>query len=431
VKLLRRPLTLPIVSLFCVLFITSTARAADWSSWWLPDNHSVHGRDVDTLFYWIFWITMVAWILVQTTMIVFMIKYRRRPGVKKGFFIHGNTRLEMVWTLVPAVILAAIALASKQVWTDYKFGYEMRPSNVVPARIMVVGEQFKWNVIYPGPDGQFGKYLLFPRPTDAKWPDGKKYQGFDGPRDVPPDQVDSVISRFIDANKLGKDMNDPKGKDDDYLNAYDRTLEVPIDRPVDVYLTSKDVIHSFSIPNFRTKLDAVPGLLGVVSFTPHGDQTLASDREKSFVKTYTLDQIEELLKSPATREQHIVLTEADAAQGAIKDGNIWKYAVDKKVRGRTVKSTIIANGDVFNYDPADATADTVALLRKMGVKNVTAYRPGYFDLVCQELCGSGHYKMQNRVKVITNQEYAQKFEGAGSPSPAPAGATTRPVALAR
>jgi cytochrome c oxidase subunit II len=57
---------------------------------------------------------MVAFVLVQTCLVVFLIKYRQRPGVKKGVFIHGNTRLEMIWTLIPAIILALIAFGSKK-----------------------------------------------------------------------------------------------------------------------------------------------------------------------------------------------------------------------------------------------------------------------------------------------------------------------------
>src|SRR5207244_13054629 len=182
--------------------------------------------------------------------------YRHRPG-NRGKFIHGNTRLEMVWTLVPAFILAAIAFFSKQVWNDIRFAQELRDPKVKPAKVLIIGEQFKWNVIYPGPDGEFGRYLLFPRPTDAKWPDGKKFQGFASPRDVPVEQQTRMLNAYIassDAAKLGKDMNDPLGKDDNYEGAFGRQVEVPVDRPVDVYVGSKDVIHSFSLPNFRLKL---------------------------------------------------------------------------------------------------------------------------------------------------------------------------------
>src|SRR5262245_2909686 len=108
------------------LILTATsARAADvkegWGSWWLPPDHSAHGPGIDSLFNWIFWITMVAWILVTVVMVVFMIQYRHRPNVAKARFTHGNSKLEMTWTVVPAIILAILALASKKVWDDYRY----------------------------------------------------------------------------------------------------------------------------------------------------------------------------------------------------------------------------------------------------------------------------------------------------------------------
>src|SRR5207248_9572397 len=112
-----------------ILSRLSAYLAAGWGEWWLPQNYSKHGHDVDTLFNWIFWITMVAWVLTTVLMVWFLIQYRYRPG-NRGKFIHGNTRLEMVWTLVPAFILAAIAFFSKQVWNDIRFAQELRDPNV-------------------------------------------------------------------------------------------------------------------------------------------------------------------------------------------------------------------------------------------------------------------------------------------------------------
>src|SRR5678816_1492603 len=122
----------------------------EWSDWWLPHNYSAHGGAIDNLFVVIFWITIIALVIVQVAIVVFLIKYRHNANRAKSHFIHGNTRVEMAWTLAPAIILAVLALASKGVWHNYRYNESEKDER---SQIMVVGEQFKWNVIYPGADG--------------------------------------------------------------------------------------------------------------------------------------------------------------------------------------------------------------------------------------------------------------------------------------
>src|SRR5947209_8458640 len=83
--------------------------------------NSAHGGDIDNLFNVIFWLTMIVWIVVQSVMFVFLFKYRHRADKKKALFTHGNTRLEMVWTITPAVILLVLAMFSKRVWDNYRY----------------------------------------------------------------------------------------------------------------------------------------------------------------------------------------------------------------------------------------------------------------------------------------------------------------------
>src|SRR5690348_8388055 len=84
-------------SVISVLNILATPTG--WAKWWLPADYSEHGHAIDSLFTWIFWITMITFVLVQVTLIVFMVKYRSRKDVKKAKFTHGNARLEMCWTI--------------------------------------------------------------------------------------------------------------------------------------------------------------------------------------------------------------------------------------------------------------------------------------------------------------------------------------------
>jgi cytochrome c oxidase subunit 2 len=163
---------------------------------WLPHDISTFGPRIDFLFTLIFWITLVTWILVTVGMIVFMIQYRARPG-HKATYIEGNPRLEIFWTSATAIILVALAIMSRSTWADIK-------ENGPPGDVFykVTGKQFNWEITYPGPDGKLGT-------------------------------ADDVT--------------------------IDNDFHVPVNKVVRLDLASKDVIHSFFVPNMRLKQDAVPG----------------------------------------------------------------------------------------------------------------------------------------------------------------------------
>ncbi len=126
-------------------------------------------------------------------------KYRQRPG-QKAFYTHGNTRAEVIWTTIPAVTMVALGLISNHYWVKIK-GRHSVPANAYP--IAIHAKQFEWQVTYPGADGQLG-----------------------------------TSDDFTVRNQL----------------------HVPVGRPVVVHLSSEDVIHSFFVPVFRVKQDAVPGM---------------------------------------------------------------------------------------------------------------------------------------------------------------------------
>jgi cytochrome c oxidase subunit 2 len=165
-------------------------------NWWLPENVSSFGAEIDWLFHLIYAITGITAVLVFGTMIAFLVMYRDRPG-RRATYTHGNTTLEIVWTIVPALILVILTFLSVPAWSKIKMSQP--PTDVV---IEVIAKQFNWQVFYPGPDGKFG--------TE----DDKK---------------------FLDE------------------------MHVPVNKPIRVILKSQDVIHSFFVPSFRIKQDAVPG----------------------------------------------------------------------------------------------------------------------------------------------------------------------------
>jgi cytochrome c oxidase subunit 2 len=163
---------------------------------WLPENVSTYGADIDSLFRLIFWITTIVFVLVQATLLVFIVKYRYRPG-RRAEYTHGNNTLEIAWTIVPSIILVVLALLSRASWEEIRG--EMPPSDF---HVQVTAKQFNWDFLYPGPDGQFG--------TD-------------------------------DDLTLENDLN------------------VPVNKVVRLTLKSRDVIHSFFVPQLRFKQDMLPG----------------------------------------------------------------------------------------------------------------------------------------------------------------------------
>jgi len=163
----------------------------------LPEGVSTYSPDVDHLFYVILVITGVAFVLTELVLFSFAFFYRQRQGVR-ATYTHGNSRLEVIWTVVPAVLLVFVAVASQGVWVRMKGSIPKTDEEV-----MITASQFNWEIRYRGADGAF---------------------------DTPDDVITS---------------ND---------------MHLPVGVPVRIHLRSKDVIHSFFLPQFRLKQDAVPGV---------------------------------------------------------------------------------------------------------------------------------------------------------------------------
>jgi cytochrome c oxidase subunit 2 len=198
------------------------------STWWLPENVFPATEPIDRLFYAILYLTCGIGLAVFAVMVVFLFKYRYRSG-RRASYLHGNSRLEVVWTLIPTAILIIIAASSQKTWSKIK--HQPSESEATdPIHIEVVGRQFQWFFRYAGKDGKFG------------------------PRR--PELVDFTSSNSDEM--IGLDRSDPDGRDD----ILSPKMYIPVNRRVYIDLTSVDVLHSFFLPNFRLKLDAVPGING-------------------------------------------------------------------------------------------------------------------------------------------------------------------------
>lgn len=222
---------------------------------WLPADFSEHGHAIDVMFNFILYTTTIVGVLVFAALLLFLYQYRFRPG-RHAKYIHGNTKLELVWTLIPTLILALTAALSQETWSQIKY-HENRPQpDENPVRLQVIGKQFKWYFHYAGADGKFGPTL------DAKLVDRDASE---------PEKI------------IGLDRSHPDGKDD--IVAVQ--MFVPVNRPILVDLHSVDVLHSFFLPSFRMKQDAVPRLEGLIWFTANrtsrqvvGEQDDARDSSK-------------------------------------------------------------------------------------------------------------------------------------------------------
>ena len=208
------------VILISLLALVSAVHAEvrQTSVWWLPRNVNMFGHEIDFIFYLILWLTGVTAVAVFSVMIYFLVKYRARPGIP-AIHSHGNNALEVIWTTIPVFIFLALAIYGNEQWTQMRL--RTPPADALP--VAVVGEQFGWNVRYPGPDGKLGKM---------------------------------VASKVGKDNPFGIDPADTEGLDD--FTTYN-DIVFPLNRPVRLYLGSKDVIHAFYVPEFRLYQDMVPG----------------------------------------------------------------------------------------------------------------------------------------------------------------------------
>jgi len=195
--------------------------------YWFPKLASEHGGRIDSLFMGVLVVTGIAFVLVQGALGYFVARYGEN-GRERASYWHDNPKAEAFLLITTAVILTVLVFWGQRVWASIYFADAPTDATI----IQVTGEQFQWNLHYPGPDGKFGR-------TDTKLITG--------------------------TNNIGIDRDDPDAKDDVVtLNQ----MHVPVGKPVRIRLRSKDVIHSFFLPNFRIKQDAVPGMGIEVWFTP-------------------------------------------------------------------------------------------------------------------------------------------------------------------
>ena len=195
------------------------------SPWWQTPIASNWGA-IDSALDITLWICGIAFIVLNLFLAFCVFRFRHRPG-HRAHYEPENSRLEKrltLWTAVGIVGMLAPGLAA---WSKYV----NVPENV--AIVEAVGQQWSWSFRYPGPDNVLGT---------------------------------AAVKYMTPENPMGINPSDPFGRDDVIVESSE--MHLPAGRPVKVVLRSKDVLHDFYVPEFRAKMDLVPGIVTYFWMTP-------------------------------------------------------------------------------------------------------------------------------------------------------------------
>jgi cytochrome c oxidase subunit 2 len=224
--------------IWLITFVSTYFFAA--KTWWLPHGASSAAFWIDKQFALTYLLMGIVFVAAQGALGLFVWQYRDRAGAKKVEYSHGNPTLEVLWTVLTAVLFVGLNLMGSNVWARERFA----PAEAGAIPVEVTGMQFAWYFRYAGPDGKFGAT---------------------SPKLMDPSAGNEAA--------VGLDTSDAAAKDDVVTG----TMYLPVNRQVDLRLRAVDVIHSFFVPAMRFKQDAVPGLEIHMHFTPTevGDYEIA------------------------------------------------------------------------------------------------------------------------------------------------------------
>jgi len=213
------------IAVVIVLLVIGTVIFHFASPWWFTKIASNWGA-IDLTIDITFWVTGVVFVLVNLFLAYCIIKYRYRPD-RRAHYEPENKKLEFWLTIITTLGVVAMLAPGLIVWADFV----RVPDN--SASFEAVGRQWQWQFRFPGKDGILGL-------VDAK--------------------------RISADNPFGMIDDDPAGQDDVLINS--NIVHLPLNQPVTALLRSQDVLHDFAVPQFRVKMDLVPGLVSYVWFEP-------------------------------------------------------------------------------------------------------------------------------------------------------------------
>lgn len=296
----------------------------------LPIDASAHGPQIDNMIAIVHWLMLFLFVGWAIYFVYVLMRFRqsRHPRADHiGVRSHFSSYVEVGVAVFEAVLLVGFSIP---IWSHIVNAFPAESDATV---VHIVAEQFAWNVHYPGPDGKFGRTSIYLVSAD---------------------------------NPLGLDRSDPDAKDD--ITTINQ-LNLPVGKPVIIYLSTKDVIHSLNLPLFRVKQDAIPGERIPVWFTP--------------VKT--TKEIQEELKTnvPIAGGQMPPVLGTMVSMADYRDKN---------------DSVIVKKWDSFSDD-------MMTPLIQAGITSVRAAPATPTEIACAQLCGLGHYRMRGFVTIQTGDEY--------------------------
>jgi cytochrome c oxidase subunit 2 len=293
----------------------------------LPINASAQGGAIDSLIGWVHLLMIVLFVGWGLLFIWMLIRFRKSKNPRadhEGVKSHASSYVEAVIAVLEIILLVGISIPF---WSKKVSAFPTEAEK--PVHVRIVAQQFAWNIHYPGPDGKFGK---------------------------------TELSKISDDNAIGL-IRKGDGVDDVVeLNQ----LYLPVNRPVIIDITTKDVIHSFFLPLFRVKQDTIPGMTIPIYFTP----------------TQTTEEIRQQLK------ETLLLT---------SKRNFELYTPLADIKGKD-DSILVKKG-------ARLTTSTVKKLQEAGITSVDVAPANPTEIACAQLCGLNHYRMKGFVNVLPAADY--------------------------
>ena len=217
----------------------------------ITDAASDHGIKNDTLMIWTLALIFFVQTITQFLLYYFAYKYKGQTG-NKALFYTDNHKLEIIWTIIPAIVLTGFITYGLLTWADVMNISE----DDDPMVVELYAQQFNWKARYAGEDNSLGKSNV----------------------------------RLIDidrANILGIDESDPNASDDIIVTE----LHLPVNKPVLFKMRSQDVLHSAYMPHFRAQMNCVPGMITQFLFTPNMTTEEMRNTPKMIDKVLTINEI--------------------------------------------------------------------------------------------------------------------------------------------
>jgi cytochrome c oxidase subunit 2 len=288
---------------------------------WMPEVVSASGHSIDFLYKVILWIVIIIFFITEGLLLYSVIVFRARPGRRAQFF-HGSTAIEVVLAGIPTLILIYITFASGRLWSDLKLHH---PDDKSALHVQVMGQQFAWNFRYAGPDATFGTA-------------------------------------------------------DDVMTINETCF--PAGRNVVFHFSSKDVIHSFFLPESRLKQDTVPGLL-----------------------TQAWTKWEVLPVWDLKTQKRVLLSPEEYAKADIAVAG-YEFKSQPATKKRWFQASDSAKINYLEYSYQLKQGEAVKVMRDgKEVKATPQYVAHYFEIGCAQLCGTSHYGMRGVAHVVSEAAF--------------------------